>query len=56
VPGFASAIARLRDLDDYDDAELAPKKIEACFTAFVTGDDAGLRVASKTPMLRGFRC
>jgi lambda family phage portal protein len=34
-------ILRLRDLDEYDDAELVRKKIEACFAAFVLdGDDA----------------
>lgn len=37
VPWFASVILKLRDLDDYDDAELMRKKIEACFAAFVTG-------------------
>ena len=30
-------ILKLRDLDEYDDAELVRKKIEACFAAFVTG-------------------
>src|SRR5690606_27084232 len=37
VPWFAPAILKLRDLDEYDDAELVRKKIEACFAAFVTG-------------------
>lgn len=32
---YAPSIARLRDLDGYDDAELWRKKIEACFAAFV---------------------
>lgn len=61
VPWFAPAIMKLRDLDDYDDAELVRKKIEACFAAFVTGsddeqtlgvasaDDAGRRVESFEP-------
>ncbi len=39
VPWFAPVILKLRDLDDYDDAELVRKKIEACFAAFVTGSD-----------------
>jgi capsid protein len=40
LPWFAPAILKLRDLDDYDDAELIRKKIEACFAAFVlNGDD-----------------
>ena len=44
VPWFAPAILKLRDLDEYDDAELVRKKIEACFAAFVTGveDEATL--------------
>ncbi len=37
VSWFAPVILKLRDLDDYDDAELVRKKIEACFAAFVTG-------------------
>lgn len=39
APWFAAVILKLRDLDDYDDAELVRKKIEACFAAFVTGAD-----------------
>ncbi|MDE3037357.1 MAG: phage portal protein [Pseudomonadota bacterium] len=35
VTSFASVINRLKDLDDYDDAELWRKKIESCFAAFV---------------------
>ncbi len=39
VPWFAPVILKMRDLDEYDDAELVRKKIEACFAAFVTGAD-----------------
>lgn len=39
VSQLASGIMRLRDLDDYQEAELLRKKIEACFVAFVTGND-----------------
>ncbi len=39
VPWFAPVILKLRDLDEYDDAELVRKKIEACFAAFVTGSE-----------------
>jgi lambda family phage portal protein len=39
VPWFAPVVLKLRDLDEYDDAELVRKKIEACFAAFVTGAD-----------------
>ena len=35
VTSFASVLLRMRDLDDYDDAELWRKKIESCFAAFV---------------------
>lgn len=43
VPDMASVVLTMRDLDDYEEAELVRKKIEACFTAFVTspeGQDA----------------
>jgi lambda family phage portal protein len=36
VPWLAPAIVTLRDLDEYEEAELVRKKIEACFAAFVT--------------------
>ncbi len=36
VPALASVLLRLRDLDEYEDAELLRKKIEACFAAFVS--------------------
>lgn len=36
VPWLAAAIARLKDLDDYEDAELMQQKVAACFGAFVT--------------------
>lgn len=39
VTWFAPAVTKLRDLDDYDEAELVRKKIEACLAAFVTTDD-----------------
>jgi lambda family phage portal protein len=35
VPWLAPAIRRFRDLDDYEDAELMRKKVEACVSAFV---------------------
>ncbi|HZP21447.1 MAG TPA: phage portal protein [Bauldia sp.] len=38
VPWVSSTVLKLRDLDEYDDAELVAKKIAACFAAFVTGD------------------
>lgn len=36
VPQLGSALLRLRDLDEYQEAELVRKKIEACFAVFVT--------------------
>lgn len=36
VTWLAPAMARLRDLHDYEDAELVRKRTEACFAAFVT--------------------
>ncbi|MBN1567926.1 MAG: phage portal protein [Acidobacteria bacterium] len=36
VTRFAAVIAKLRDLDEYADAEIVRKKIEACLTAMVT--------------------
>ena len=39
IPRLATSMMKLRDLDDYEDAELVRKKIEACFAAFVTTSD-----------------
>jgi lambda family phage portal protein len=36
VPWLAPVVITLRDLDEYEEAELVRKKIEACFAAFVT--------------------
>lgn len=41
VPRLAPVILRARDLDDYEDAELTRKKIEACFSVFVKTDGGG---------------
>lgn len=35
VPWLSPVIIRLKDLDDYEDAQLVRQKIAACFTAFV---------------------
>lgn len=42
VPWLAPSMLRLRDLADYEEAELVRKKIEACFTVFVRRDPTGL--------------
>ncbi|WP_336801710.1 phage portal protein [Kaistia sp. MMO-174] len=39
VPWGAPAMSTLRDLDEYEDAELMRKKIEACLVGVVTGGD-----------------
>lgn len=36
VPWLSAAITRLKDLDDFEDAELVQQKVAACFGAFVT--------------------
>lgn len=35
IPWLASVIVKLKDFDDYEDAQLVRQKIAACFTAFV---------------------
>jgi lambda family phage portal protein len=40
VGWLAAAITRLKDLDDFEDAELMQQKVAACFGAFVTDVDA----------------
>ncbi|MCG0577048.1 phage portal protein [Burkholderia cenocepacia] len=40
-PEFSTSIWKVRDLDEYQDAELVRKKIEACFAAFVKTNDEG---------------
>lgn len=42
VSWLAPAIIRLKDLDDYADAQLLRQKIAACFTAFVTDPAGGI--------------
>ena len=39
MPWLASIMLKMRDLDDYDEAEIFRKKLEACLAAFVTGDN-----------------
>lgn len=44
ISELAVSLMRLRDLADYEQAELVRKKIEACFVAFVRTDDPNMRV------------
>lgn len=41
VPVLAPSMLKMRDLDDYEEAELVRKGIEACFAAFVTTEEDG---------------
>jgi lambda family phage portal protein len=41
VPFGHAAMLRLKDLDDYEDAQLIRQKIAACFTVFVTDNEQG---------------
>lgn len=41
VPWGASVVHKLKELDDWHEAELVRKKIEACAVAFVVNPDAG---------------
>lgn len=42
VPKLSSTIIKLMDFDGYEEAELVRKKIEACFSAFVTTSPEGI--------------
>jgi lambda family phage portal protein len=56
VPWMTPIMLRLRDVDDYEDAELVRKKIEACFAAFVTqADDNGMQLAPAHTDAKGNR-
>lgn len=38
IPFSSASMLRMKDLDDYEDAELIRQKIAACFTVFITED------------------
>lgn len=44
MPELAVSLMRLRDLGDYEQAELVRKKIESCFVAIIRTDDPGTRM------------
>jgi lambda family phage portal protein len=46
IPFGVSAMMRLKDFDDYEDAELVRQKIAACFAAFVVDADPSSSVGS----------
>lgn len=47
IPWMAASMIRMKDFDDYEDAELVRQKIAACFTVFVqdTNPDASMGTA-----------
>lgn len=48
MPRLAASMMRLRDFDDYRDALIVKKKIEACFAAFVIGGTPSVTVGEAT--------
>ena len=40
IPWLSASMIRMRDFDDYEDAELVRQKIAACFTVFISDTDA----------------
>lgn len=57
VPRLAASMMKLRDLDEYQEALLVKKKIEACFAAFVKTDEdsrqLGTAVTTEEPDANG---
>lgn len=47
MPRLATSMLRLNDHDDWRDAVMVKKKIEACFVAFVTGVNAGSTIVGE---------
>lgn len=48
ITGLVAAMLKIRDLDEFADAEMVRKKIEACFSVFVTTDDDTRSIATTT--------
>lgn len=55
VPRLAPILLKMRDLDDYEEAELVRKGIESCFAAIVTTDDVGTTLGANTTDTNGTR-
>jgi lambda family phage portal protein len=51
VPFGVSVFLRLKDFDEYEDAQLVRQKIAACFSVFVTGDAADYDTQSDVDIL-----
>jgi len=52
---MASVLLKMRDLDDYEEAELVRKGIESCFSAIVTTEDTGVGLTEGTTDVNGNR-
>lgn len=52
IPWMTASMIRMKDFDDYEDAELVRQKIAACFTVFVqdTNPDASLNTDNKVEL------
>jgi lambda family phage portal protein len=48
VPRLAPVMLKMRDLDDYEEAELVRKGVEACYAAFITSPDAAETLGTTT--------
>ena len=55
VSRMASVLLKMRDLDDYEEAELVRKGIESCFSAIVTTEDNGVGLTEGTTDVNGNR-
>lgn len=55
VPRLAPILLKMRDLDDYEEAELVRKGIESCFAAIVTSEDVGTSLGDSTTDTAGNR-
>lgn len=47
VPWLAPVMLNLRDLEDYEDAQLIRQKIAACFTAFIIDSETGTAITEE---------
>lgn len=52
IPWMVASMTRLRDFDDYEDAELVRQKIAACFTVFVedTNPEASMKTSEEVEL------
>lgn len=48
IPWSTSIMMKLRDFDDFEDAQLVQQKIAACFSAFITKDDTNAIATDST--------